>query len=102
MKGEKQMKFSYDEKTYQVNVHEVFMAATKDDYIDFVEALGISLHISCLSEIGISAMIVYDDIKDVVSVEITIDEDDFITINENEIELTNEERSLIVKNLQVL
>lgn len=95
------MKFSYDEKAYQVNVHEVFMAATKDDYIDLIEALGVRLHISYLSEIGISAMIVYDDIEDVVSVEIIVDEDDLISIEENELELTNEERGLIVEKLRV-
>lgn len=95
------MKFSYDEKAYQVNVHEVFMAATKDDYIDLVEALGVLLHISCLSEIGISAMIVYDDIGDVISVEIIIDEDGLISIEERELELTKEERNLIVENLRV-
>ena len=59
------MKFNYQENMC-VNVKEAIEKSTKNDYVDFGDALGVIVHKSSYFE----AIIVYDEIHDIVSVEI--------------------------------
>jgi len=92
------MKVNYAGTTQHIDICKVFKDATRDDYIDLVEAFGVRLHISDFDNSTI--MIVYDDIEDVVSIEIT-DGDNYESIEEGDLEMTQEERKLIVENLTV-
>lgn len=92
------MKVNYAGTTQQIDICNVFKNATKDDYVDLVEAFGIKLHISDFD--NSTFMIVYDDVEDVVSVEIT-NGDDYESIEETDFEMTPEERKVIVDNLTV-
>ena len=88
------MKFNYQENMC-VNVKEAIEKSTKNDYVDFGDALGVIVHKSPYFEV----IVVYDEIHDVVSVEIVNSDTDCLKIREKDLEMTDEERDLIVKEL---
>lgn len=98
------MKFNYEGTEQLVNVNEVFVEATCDDFVDFIDAFGVVVHNlpSNLNHGETKVMIVYDDIKDVVSIEIIINEDEYVWIKERQLEMSKEERELIVKQLSAV
>ena len=93
-KGNRGMKFNYQENMC-VNVKEAIEKSTKNDYVDFGDALGVIVHKSFYFEV----IIVYDEIHDIVSVEIVKNDTDCLKIREKDLEMTDEERDLIVKEL---
>ena len=88
------MKFNYQENMC-VNVKEAIEKSTKNDYVDFGDALGVIVNKSSYFEV----IIVYDEIHDIVSVEIVKNDTDCLKIREKDLEMTDEERDLIVKEL---
>lgn len=88
------MKFNYQENMC-VNVKEAIEKSTKNDYVDFGDALGVIVHKSSYFEV----IIVYDEIHDIVSVEIVKNDTDCLKIREKDLEMTDEERDLILKEL---
>ena len=96
------MKFNHKETIYEVDVDKVFAEATKDDYLDFVDAMGVMIH--TLSDFDDSnVIIVYNDAEDVVTVDISNDDEDYyISINEKDIDLGTEERRIIVEKFSIV
>ena len=96
------MKFNHKETVYEVDVDKVFTEATGDDFIDFVDAMGVMVHtLSNLDNSNVA--IVYNDAEDVVTVYISNEEEDYYTsIDENNLDLTAEERCIIVEKLSTI
>ena len=64
------MKFNHKETVYEVDVDKVFTEVTGDDFVDFVDAMGVMVHtLSNLDNSNVA--IVYNDAEDVVSVYIS-------------------------------
>ncbi|HAU87763.1 MAG TPA: hypothetical protein DCW90_20430 [Lachnospiraceae bacterium] len=91
------MKFYYKEKCVCVNVKEALENATGDDYVDCIDAFGVVIH----KEPGITIFAMYDTITDTLSVEATDSNDEITEIKENDLEMTDEERILLVNELKV-
>lgn len=96
------MKFNHKETVYEVDVDKVFTKATGDDFIDFLDAMGVMVH--TLSNLGNSnVVIVYNDAEDVVTVYISNEEEDYYTsIDEKNLDLVAEERRIIVEKLSTI
>lgn len=96
------MKFNHKETVYEVDVDKVFTKATGDDFIDFLDAMGVMVH--TLSNLGNSnVVIVYNDAEDVVTVYISNEEEDYYTsIDEKNLDLAAEERRIIVEKLSTI
>lgn len=95
------MIFNFKEENYSVNVKEVFDEAKPEDYIDVIDAFGVMVHsLSHNPKFDNSTiMLVYDECNDFITIEVNdTANDDYCIISE--IELTQEERDLIVKKLQ--
>mgnify|MGYP006991758623 FL=1 len=96
------MKFNHKETVYEVDVDKVLTEATGDDFIDFVDAMGVMVH--ALSNLDNSNVaIVYNDAEDVVTVYISNEEEDYYTpIDEKNLDLAAEERRIIVEKLSTI
>lgn len=105
MKGEIVMKFNYEKKEFVVNVDEVFEKATKDDYIDYLDAFGVIIH-TLQPEMpeGLVVVMVYDDAEDEITIEIISisNEETYVDVSEKEIVMTEEERNLIVEKMEII
>lgn len=99
------MKFNYEKKEFVVNVDEVFEKATKDDYIDYLDAFGVIIH-TLQPEMpeGLVVVMVYDDAEDEITIEIisTSNEETYVDVLEKEIVMTEEERNLIVEKMEII
>ena len=99
------MKFNYEKKEFVVNVDEVFEKATKDDYIDYLDAFGVIIH-TLQPEMpeGLVVVMVYDDAEDEITIEIISisNEETYVDVSEKEIVVTEEERNLIVEKMEII
>lgn len=91
------MKFYYKEKCVCVNVKEALDNAAGDDYVDCIDTLGVVIH----KEPGVTMFVMYDTIMDALSVEATDSNDEITEIKEKDLEMTDEERILLVNELKV-
>lgn len=101
---ERDMVLYLNNKEYTVNVQEAFTAAKSEDYIDFGNAFGIVVHnLSHNPEFDNSIiMIMYDDIKDKITVEVNdTANDEYIIVQECDLTISQFERNLIVENLKI-
>ena len=96
------MKFNHKETVYEVDVDKVFTETTGDDFVDFVDAMGVMVHtLSNLDNSNVA--IVYNDAEDVVTVYISNEEEDYYTsIDEKNLDLAAEERRIIVEKLSTI
>ena len=99
------MKFNYEKKEFVVSIDGVFEEATKDDYIDYLDALGVVVH-TLQPEMpeGLTVVMIYDDMKDKATIEIISvnTEEIYVDISEKEIVMTEEERNLIVEKMGII
>lgn len=96
------MKFNHKETVYEVDVEKDFTEVTGDDFVDFVDAMGVMVHtLSNLDNSNVA--IVYNDAEDVVTVYISNEEEDYYTsIDEKNLDLAAEERRIIVEKLSTI
>ena len=96
------MKFNHKETVYEVDVDKVFAEAAVDDFIDFVDAMGVMVH-TLFNLDNSNVAIVYNDAEDVVTVYISNEEEDYYTsIDEKNLDLAAEERRIIVEKLSTI
>lgn len=97
------MIFYLNNKDYFVNVGKTFDLANQNDYIDTLDVFGVIVHsLSNNPEFDNSTvMIMYDSIKDKISVEVNDTKNDaYLIVGEEKIGISPEERDLIVEKLQ--
>lgn len=95
------MIFIYEKKNYFVNVESVFDEAKSDDYIDTLDASGVTIHsLSHVPEFSDSIiMLFYNEIMEAITIEINDENNDSYYIINN-IRITQEEKELIKRKLQ--